>query len=81
MKTERFKVLTVDRDRSVELVNLDMRKRGVVNCTAWARCETPLKLGQVVRGSFDFDPSESLFYGRMPTFIPADSVTPGPFAA
>lgn len=81
MKTERFKVLTVDRDGSVELANLDMRKRGILNYTAWARCETPLKLGQVVRGGFDIDPSESLLYGRMPIFIPADSVTPGPFAA
>lgn len=74
MKSERFKVLDIDADGSVELANLDMRKRGVLNYTAWARCETPLKRGQVVHGGFDFDPAASLLYGKMPTFQPVSTV-------
>lgn len=78
MKPEKFKVVTVDTDGTVQLANLDMKARGVRNFTTWAASEIPLKRGQTVFGTFDFDPSDSLIMGKMPTFQPVE-VTAGKF--
>ena len=70
MKIENFKVVAVDDDGTVQLLNLDMKKRGVLNTTVWCFTDEDLKRGQTVRGGFDFDPSESLI-GGFPTFTRA----------
>ena len=67
MKVETFKVIAVDDDGTVQLLNLDMQKRGVRNATVWCFTDEDLKRGQTVQGGFDFDPAESLI-GGFPTF-------------
>ena len=67
MKIENFKVLAVDGDGTVQLLNLDMVSRGVQHAAVWCFTDEKLKQGQRVRGGFDFDPADSLI-GGFPTF-------------
>lgn len=67
MKIENFKVLAVDGDGTVQLLNLDMVSRGVQHAAVWCFTDDKLKQGQKVRGGFDFDPADSLI-GGFPTF-------------
>lgn len=67
MKIENFKVLEIDGDGTVQLLNLDMVKRGVEHASVWCFTDEKLRRGQVVRGGFDFDPEDSLI-GGFPTF-------------
>ena len=71
MKIENFKVLAVDGDGTVQLLNLDMVKRGVQHASAWCFTDAKLKQGQHVRGGFDVDPADSLVVG-FPTFTLAE---------
>lgn len=71
MKIENYKVLALDRDGTVQLLNLDMAESDSKNATIWCMADIELEEGEVVRGMFDFDPSESLLRGY-PTFIPFD---------
>lgn len=70
-KIERFRVLSVDDDGTVQLENLDMVKRGVHHATIWAITENDLVEGSTVKGSIDGDPGDSLLFG-FPVFMLAD---------
>lgn len=62
-KLERFRVLSVDEDGTVELLNLSMRKRGVVNATLWVVTDDDLTPDTVVEGRIEGDPRDSLIFG------------------
>ncbi len=62
-KLERFRVLSVDDDGTVELLNLAMRKRGVVNPTLWVVTDDDLTPDTVVEGRIEGDPRDSLLFG------------------
>ena len=68
---ERFRVLTVDEDGTVELLNLDMVKRGVRNPTVWVVSQDDLRPGSTVKGTIDGDPHHSLLFG-FPVFTLAE---------
>lgn len=73
-KLERFRVLTVDEDGTVQLLNLDMVKRGVRNATLWVVSQDDLRPGSTVKGTIDGDPLQSLLFG-FPVFTLAKQVT------
>ena len=68
LKIERFRVLNVDDDGTVELQNLDMVKRGIRHSILRVITEADLEAGSIVKGSIEGKPLDSPLFG-FPRFI------------
>ncbi len=65
----KFRIVEIDEnDGSARFANLDYAQQTKFPA-AWANVTAPVTVGQVVTGSFSFDPAESLSRMEIPMFI------------